>query len=350
MLKDNLFRSNDIILVTGAGGYIGSRVVKTALSFGPVHLRCFIRPSANIGFFSSLQKEYPRSQLEIMTGNLLSHEDCRRATRDVTIIYNLAAGNDKTFAGCFMNSVISTRNILQATKDSPSLKKFIHISSLAVYSNKGLKRRSVIDEDCSVDDNIASRYEPYTFGKFKQDELVINWCSQYNIPFVILRPGYVIGPGKKAIPSRVGIDTFGIFLHLGGRNHIPLTYVDNCAEAIVLAGLMEKATGEILNIIDDDLPTSRKLLRLYKREVGRFFSIPIPYSLFYLFSYAWEAYSKHTKGQFPPAFNRNRCRTYWKGNRYSNRKAKSLLDWSPKVSMKEALALYMQYQKHNGGK
>ena len=54
---------------------------------------------------------------------------------------------------------------------------------------------------------------------------------------------------------------------MGGSNTIPFTYVDNCAEAIVLAGLVKGVDGEALNIVDDDLPSSREFLRLYKNNV-----------------------------------------------------------------------------------
>jgi len=64
-------------------------------------------------------------------------------------------------------------------------------------------------------------------------------------------------PGvRQRITPRVGIDTFGTFLHLGGANQIPLTYVDNCAEAMVLAGIAPGIDGEVFNIVDDDLPSS----------------------------------------------------------------------------------------------
>ena len=46
-----------------------------------------------------------------------------------------------------------------------------------------------------------------------------------------------MAPAKRPSPAASGIDTFGVFLHLGGSNTIPFTYVDNCAEAIALAGL-----------------------------------------------------------------------------------------------------------------
>ena len=83
--------------------------------------------------------------------------------------------------------------------------------------------------------------------------------------------------GRRTIPGRVGIDTFGFFIHLGGGNRLPLIYVDNCAEAIVRAGLVEGIDGEVFNAIDDDLPTSREFLRLYKKNVKRIFSVYIPY-------------------------------------------------------------------------
>ena len=80
----------------------------------------------------------------------------------------------------------------------------------------------------------------------------------------------------------MGIDTFGVYLHLGGSIRLPLSYVDNCADAIVLAGLRPDVDGEVFNIVDDDLPQSRTFLRLYKKNVRRFLSIPVPFSVMYL--------------------------------------------------------------------
>ena len=69
-----------------------------------------------------------------------------------------------------------------------------------------------------------------------------------------MRPGAVYGPGKSQLTGRIGIDTFGVFLHLGGSNQIPFTYVDNCAEAIILAGLVQGVDGEVFNVVDDESP------------------------------------------------------------------------------------------------
>jgi len=74
-------------------------------------------------------------------------------------------------------------------------------------------------------------------------------------------------------------------------------------------------------------------------------SIPVPYSAFMAFSYLWERYSTWSEGQLPPVFNRRVCEIYFKGQRYSNAKAKSLLGWSPRVPMNEALDRAFAYAR-----
>ena len=73
----------------------------------------------------------------------------------------------------------------------------------------------------------------YGFGKLKQEELVKEYGSKYGLPYVIVRPGYVFGPGKRELSGRVGNSTFGLFVQVSGAQSLPLTFVDNCAEAIV---------------------------------------------------------------------------------------------------------------------
>jgi nucleoside-diphosphate-sugar epimerase len=152
-----------------------------------------------------------------------------------------------------------------------------------------------------------------------------------------MRPGVVYGPGKAGITGRVGLGTFGIFLHMGGGNRIPFTYVDNCAEAIVLAGLVKGVDGEIFNVVDDDVPTSREFLRHYKREVKHFKSLPMPRPLSYLFCYAWEKYSAWSRGQLPPAFNRLAWHAYWKGSIPVNDKIKARLGWRQRIPTTEGM-------------
>jgi nucleoside-diphosphate-sugar epimerase len=340
---DYLIGRDETILITGANGFIGKRVARTLLSLGFNRMRCLTRPTSNSGSLEAMVKEFRSANVEIVKGNLLSRETCKVAADGVSVIYHLAAGVEKSFPGCFLNSAVTTRNLLDAVIEEQKLKRFVNISSLAVYSNKKIRRGGLLDETCEIETNLVERHDPYAYGKAKQDEIVIEYGKSMNLPYVIVRPTVVFGPGKAKIPGRVGIDTFGVFLHLGLNNRMPLTYVDNCAEAIVLAGLRKGIDKEVFNIVDDDLPSSHEFLRMYKKQVKTFMSIPIPYPTFYFFNYLWEKYSKWSEGQLPPAFNRMTCAAYFKGNTYSNQKAKELLGWKPIVSMSEGLEKYFAY-------
>jgi nucleoside-diphosphate-sugar epimerase len=347
-MENDIIGREDVVLVTGANGFIGTRVVETLLSYGFFRVRCMVRPTGNHGRLREVLDSCPDHQAEVMHGNLLSPEDCSRAVEGARVIFHLAAGIEKSFAGSYLNSVVATRNLLEAALRAKALKRFLNVSSFAVYSNEKIKRGGLLDEACEVERHLLDRYEPYVYSKAKQDELVLDYAARYGLPYVIVRPGAVYGPGMNSITGRVGIGTFGIFLHLGGSNRIPLTYVDNCAEAMVLAGITRGVDGEVFNIVDDDLPRSRTFLNMIKTHAGSFRSISIPYPVFFALCWLWERYAQSSRGQLPPVFNRRRCAAYWKGNRYSNEKLKSLLGWTPKVHFPEAAQAYFEHLKKAG--
>ncbi len=331
----------DRVLVTGSNGFIGAKVVEILLEYGFRNLRCFVRPSSRLARLEdAISRFNTQANVELVKGDLLSPEDCTKAAERVSIIYHLAAGFDKSFAGAFMNSALATRNLMDAFLNKGKPKRFVNVSSFAVYSNLSLERGAVLDETCPLEDVPEERWDAYGFGKLKQEELVKEYGERCHLPYVIVRPGAVFGPGKTQLNGRVGIDTFGFFMDLGGRNQLPLTFVDNCAEAIVLAGLTPGIDGEIFNIVDDELPTSRQFLRAYKKKAG-VRSISLPYPITYLLCYLWERYASWSRNQLPPAFNRRRCRAEWKGNRYSNRKLRERLGWKPRVGMDDAIEAFL---------
>jgi len=332
---------DNLILITGASGFIGSRVVSTLLDFGFRNLRCFTRSEGGADKISAAGREGTR--IDVVRGNLLSNEDCVNATRDAALILHLAAGRGaKSFPDAFLNSVVTTRNLLEAALSHGSLKRFVNVSSFAVYTNREKPAGRLLDETCPIEVPPDFRGDAYCFAKVKQDELVSEYGKKFGMPHVIVRPGVVYGPGNTAIHARAGLGTFGLYLHLGGSNRIPFTYVDNCAEAIVLAGLKEGIDGNVFNVVDDDLPSSRQFLRLYKRNVGHFRSLYLPHVMSYALCYLWERYSAWSKGQLPPAFNRRKWDAAWKKTRYSNQKLKERLGWSPKVPTAEGLQRYFE--------
>lgn len=333
---------DDRILVTGAAGFIGARVVEDLLDRGFRNLACFVRPSSDLTRIDALVKRNPRSvRIDIVKGNLLSRTDCEAACKDAAVVFHLAAGTgEKSFPDAFMNSVVTTRNLLDASLRYARLRRFVLVSSFTVYTNSQKSRR--LDESCPVEAHPELRGEAYCFAKVKQEQIVTEYGKNFGIPHVVVRPGSVYGEGKREIVGRVGLGTFGLFLHMGGSNTIPFTHVENCAGAITLAGLVKGIDGEAFNVVDDDLPSSRQFLRLYKKSVRRFKSVYVPHMLSYGLCYLWEKYSQWSEGQLPPAFNRRRWYSQWRKTRYSNEKLKAMLGWKPRVATVDGLRLYFQ--------
>ena len=345
MSVESIVTSADKILVTGSNGFIGTRAVENLLSRGFYNLRCFVRPSSKLEKLQKILAQFPAAKnVEIVAGDLLSREDCARAAKDVAVIVHLAAGFDKSFAGAFMNSALATRNLLEAFLELGRPRRFVNVSSFAVYSNYHLERHALLDENCPLETEPQARNDAYGFGKLKQEQLVQEYGRTRGLKWVILRPGMVYGPGKSELSGRVGINTFGFFIHMGGRNEMPMTYVDNCADAIILAALKPGVDGEIFNVVDDDRWTSKEFLAA-RKEAKNFFSVWVPYPLIKLGCGLWEDFSRKRHGQLPPVFNRRRCAAEWGGNTFSNEKLHSRLGWSPKIKTVDAVKLFLaQYQ------
>ena len=342
---------NECILVTGSNGFIGSKVVQELLEYGFANLRCFVRPWSNLSRLHNVLATFNVGRnVELFTGDLLSPEDCANAAEGVSVIYHLAAGMEKSFAGAFMNSALTSRNLMDAFLRYGHPKRFVNVSSFAVYSTLSLKRGDLLDESCPLEDSPQEKFDAYGFGKLKQEELVKEYGRRYELPYVIVRPGYVFGPGKQELSGRVGIGTFGFFIQVNGSNCLPLTFVDNCAEAIVLAGLKANVDGKIFNVVDDELLTGRQFLKAYKGKVRSFRSIRIPYFAGYGLCSLWEKYAKWSRNQVPPAFNRRRCAAEWKGMHYSNRKLREQLGWKPRVPMQQAMEAFLAQFESNSNR
>jgi nucleoside-diphosphate-sugar epimerase len=344
MRQDSFIISpDDPILVTGAAGFIGSRVVQGLLDYGFRNLVCFVRPSSELSSLETIVANRPAgTRIEILKGNLLSRQDCEAAAKNAALILHLAAGTgEKSYPDAFLNSVVATRNLLDASLRFARLRRFVLVSSFTVYSNRKKPHGRLLDESCPTEERPELRGEAYCFAKVKQEQIVAEYGKDRGIPYVFVRPGAVYG-GKGDITGRVGIGTFGAFLHMGGSNTIPLTYVENCADAIVLAGLVKGVEGEAFNVVDDDLPSSRKFLRLYKKNARNFKSIYVPHMMSYALCFMWEKYSQWSEGQLPLAFNRRRWHTDWKSTRYSNKKLKTRLGWAPKVPTAEGMRRYFE--------
>jgi nucleoside-diphosphate-sugar epimerase len=339
--EDLIVSPEDRILVTGVTGFIGARVLEGLLKRGFRNIVCIARSASKLAEIEGVMHPPAGTRIEVLNGNLLSRKDCETACKDVAVIFHLAAGKTaKSFSDGFLNSVVTTRNLLEASAKNGRLRRFVLVSSFVVYTNR--QRSRFLDESCPTEEHPELRGEAYCFAKVKQEQIVREYGENFGIPYVVVRPGSVYGAGEDGITGRVGLSTFGPFLHLGGSNTIPFTYVDNCADAIILAGMVKGVDGEVFNVVDDDLPSSREFLRRYKKGVRPFKSIYVPHVISYCFCSLWEKYSEWSDAQLPPVFNRGQWHANWKKTKYSNQKLKTKLGWRPRVSTSEGLQRYFQ--------
>lgn len=325
------------ILVTGAGGFLGKRIVERLLAHGEQDVRAMLRDTTKGTAVRAIAAAYPEAEVELFRADLKQGQEIAGALQGVELVIHAAAALKGSPAEMFLDSVVASRKLLEGIVAVAAEKRprIVLVSSFGTMGVAGLARGAVVDETVAMETRPHER-DVYSHTKLRQEALFLEYRDRFALDLVILRPGVIYGPGSGHLSNRVGLSLFGRFVHLGGSNVLPLTYVDNCAEAIVIAALASGASGEIYHVVDDDLLTSREYLKLYRSRVKPLRSVSVPFWLL-AWGSAWlERYSERSKGQLPAIFTRYKTRTMWGGNQFTNAKLKGL-GWRPIVSTREGL-------------
>lgn len=323
-------------LLTGATGFLGRRVLRELVRNGcPV--RCAVRPSSHtatlIEFFGD-EWQTATEHIEIATGNLADTGFCREITDGVDCVFHVAAALGGSVSSLVTNSVVPTRSLLTAAADQ-QVRRSVLVSSLGVYGPQHLRRGSVLDETCPLDESPALR-DAYTYSKILQEEVARSVSAERGLPLVVVRPGVIYGDERGVLSHRIGLPIGPLVLRMGGRQRIPFTYVENCAAAIVKAGQTDGIDGETINVVDDDLPTGREVLRRYRRSGRRLRTIGVPHWTIGWLARLNEWYTRKSEAQIPAVLTQHRVNAMWKPLRYSNERARRLLNWTPGVSLDDA--------------
>ena len=327
------------MLVTGATGFLGRRLVRRLLDGGwPV--RALLRPGAGDRDTREWTDDIAAGRLDVACASFNDEDQLRRALDGVHAVLHLAASKSGSAPSQVANTVVGSEQLYKACVAART-PRFVLVSSFGVIGASHVARGGVIDEQAPMEPH-AERRDPYSFVKHRQEVLAWAYHRDHGLPLVVVRPGAVFGPGGTIMGPRIGLRVFGLFLHLGRGCTLPLTYVDNCADAIVQAGAVPGIEGEIFCIVDDDLPTSRQVLRRYRREVDPIRFVPVPFVVLRQLARVNEWYSARTSNHLPAVFTPYKVDAMWKGHRYSNAKAKTRLQWSPRISMDDAVGIALR--------
>ena len=240
------------ILVTGAGGFIGSHLVERLLK-NNYKVRAFLKYSStdNLGWLNGINS----SNLEIVYGDITDYDSILAASKNVEIIFNLAAlisvpysfKNPESFVNTNVKGLI---NLLRACKFyKEKIKKIIQISSSEVYGNTINKKIKILDENLKLKSE-----SPYAASKIAADHLAITAFKTDKTPITIARPFNTFGPRqslKAVIPTIITqlIKSKNKKIKIGNINSCrDFVYVEDTVNALVRIMLSKKTIGEVINI------------------------------------------------------------------------------------------------------
>jgi nucleoside-diphosphate-sugar epimerase len=322
------------VLLTGGGGFLGQRIAERLLARGVEALDVNFRQPSGHAVVERLRTAFPGAQVEAAPANLLDKDALARALSGIDCVVHAAAQTRGGAADMIANSVVATRNLLEAAGIA-GVRRIVLVSSFSVYETESLPRGAMLTESTPTEP-VGIDKGGYAYSKIKQEQLFLETTARLGIEGVVLRPGVIYGPGGGGMSPRVGIAAMGCFFALGGGVLLPLTYVDNCADAIALATVGAPA-GSTYNVVDDDLPSCRRYLAEYRRHVRKLRVIRVPYWALMLGARVLVRYHRKSKGQLPAVFTPYLVRSMYRPLRYSNAALKTL-GWRPLVATADGLS------------
>ncbi|MEL6461837.1 MAG: NAD(P)-dependent oxidoreductase [Cyanobacteria bacterium J06621_15] len=322
------------LLVTGASGFLGKYAVFEALRRG-FQVRAAIRHTSD-------EKRLPwrnSDNLELIRTDLTQSQGIEDALKGVDAVVHLAAAKQGNYDIQYANTVTATENLLRAMV-AENIKRLIAVSTFSVFDYLHIPAGETIDENSPIESEPWQR-DVYAQTKLIQEKLFRDFEQRNQGEVTILRPGIVYGK-NNLWNAHLGINIKNrLWVNIGGNAQLPLTYVENCACAIVNACVRNEAVGKTLNIIDNDLPTQKayrsKILKLLPYKPS---TVGINWTVMRLFSQsAWLSNKVLFLGKLklPGIFVPARLEARFKRFRYSNSNAVNTLDWQPYYSLDEAL-------------
>lgn len=301
-----------IVLVTGAGGFIGSRLCERMVEEG-ASVRAFVRYTsrAEIGLLKLLPSEI-LGTVEIIRGDLRDFSAVEQAAKGVDTIFHLGALISIPYSyvhpvETVQTNVIGTMNILEACRKTGA--KLVHTSTSEVY---GTALRVPIDEDHPLQGQ-----SPYSASKIGADKLVESYYRSFGVPAVTIRPFNTYGPGQSnraVIPTIITQAVSGDVVRLGNLDAIrDFTYLDDTVDGFLLAGMADLWNGETFNLGTGEEISIAAVAELIFRIMGKQAEIQVE-----------QGRLRPEKSEVLRLIS-------------DNRKAKEALGWQPKVGMEEGL-------------
>jgi len=311
------------VLITGAGGFIGSHLTERLFELG-AKVRAFVRYTSRSddGFIKYFSEDL-RNNIDIVYGDIKELETVAKAMDGINIIFNLAALVGIPYSYIHPQEVIETNtigtmNILMAARDA-GIEKLIQTSTSEVY---GTARYVPINED-----HLKQPQSPYSASKIAADAIALSFYHSFDLPVAVIRPFNTYGPrqsDRAVIPSIISQVLTKDKLTLGNTTPTrDFTFVTDTAEGFIKVAESQKSIGTEINIGSGKEISIEDLIRKIISLVGR------------------EIVIEHDTERVRPAHSEveRLCA--------DNTKANNVLGWSPKISLTQGLEKTISFVKNN---
>jgi ornithine--oxo-acid transaminase len=332
---------DNVCLVTGASGFIGGRLARRLADEG-YQVRCLVRPSSDVSALSALD-------VELATGDLTAPQTLARAVEGCRYVFHCGAmvSDWATPEEVKAVNVAGTRNLLEACGRA-SVVRLVHLSSTDVYGYPG---GAEIDES-------------YVAGGFR------NWYAQTKrdaeaevqragagsgFETVILRPATVYGPGSREVVLEIAraLRRRQMLLIDRGRALAGLCFIDNLLDAALIAMTHEAAPGQAFNVADGVDLSWRRFVDGLADGLGcprARWSLPyrLAEGLGVSLEYGYRFVHRTTGLTTRPLLSRQAVHVMGTDQSFSNRKARELLGWEPRVDYADGLAATIDWLRSEG--
>src|SRR6476659_2945591 len=238
--------NDQTVVVTGAGGFIGSHLTERLVQLG-AKTRAFVRYTSN-GSWGWLDQSDLKNDFDVFHGDIRDHDTVARAVAGADVVFHLAALIAIPYSyhaplSYVRTNVEGTLNVLQAVQQAGS-GLVIHTSTSEVY---GTARTVPIDENHPLQGQ-----SPYSASKIGADKIAESFHLSFGLPVVTVRPFNTFGPRQSAravIPTIITQALNGSEIRLGNLEPTrDLNYVSDIVEGFIAAGQAPKAIGQVINL------------------------------------------------------------------------------------------------------
>lgn len=234
------------VLVTGAGGFIGSHLAERLAELG-ARTRALVRYTSS-GNWGWLDRSPLKDDMEVVLGDIRDRDSVRRVVKNVDHVFHLAALIGIPYSyhapdSYVQTNIVGTLNVLQTALDN-DVERVIHTSTSEVY---GTAQYVPIDEKHPLQGQ-----SPYSASKIGADKLAESFNLSFSLPVVTVRPFNTYGPRQSAraiIPTVITQCLTGNTVRLGNLSPTrDLNYISDTVNGFLMAAESEQAIGRTVNL------------------------------------------------------------------------------------------------------